>query len=279
MHMNESASPAGKPRRQREEKEMPFLDHLEELRWRIFKSLIALVIFSVISFVYIDEIFAWLVRPYNEAVEVVVKDHPELGGQNTPRLVFLNPTGGFMIYLKLAFTVGLIASLPSIFYQIWKFVAPGLMANERRAAPLIVFFTTLCFLSGAAFCYFVVLKYGLGFLLGFQTATLVPMISIEEYFGLVTTLIMVFGLVFEMPVLAYFLTKLGLLTPEFLRQKRQYGVVVIFIVAAVVTPSVDAFTQILLAVPLLVLYEISIWVSKLALPAEMKKAVGQVAAN
>ncbi len=277
--MNEQTQNPGPSRRHREEKEMPFLEHLEELRWRIFKSLIALVIFSIISFVYIDEIFAWLVRPYNEAVEVVIKENPELSGQNAPRLVFLNPTGGFMIYIKLAFTVGLIASLPAIFYQLWKFIAPGLMANERRAAPLIVFFTTLCFLAGASFCYFVVLKYGLGFLLGFQTPTLVPMISIEEYFGLVTTLILVFGLVFEMPVLAFFLTKLGLLTPEFLRQKRQYGVVVIFIVAAVVTPSVDAFTQILLAVPLLVLYEISIWVSKIALPVEMKKAIAEKVAT
>lgn len=258
---------------------MPFLDHLEELRWRIFKSLLALVFFAIISFVYVNEIFAWLVRPYNDAVSIAIADNPGLGEQNAPRLVFLNPTGGFMIYLKLAFSVGFIASLPVIFYQLWKFISPGLLTNERRVAPLIVFFTTLCFLSGAAFCYFVVLKYGLGFLLSFQTPTLVPMISIEEYFGLVTTLILIFGLVFEMPVLAYFLTRLGLLTPEFLRQKRRYGIVTIFIVSAVVTPSVDAFTQILLAVPLLVLYEISIWVSKIALPVEMKKAIGKVATN
>lgn len=258
---------------------MPFLDHLEELRWRIFKSLLAMVVFAVASFVYIDEIFLWLVKPYNEAVAIAAAENPGHNSQASPHLVFLNPTGGFMIYLKLAFSVGLIASLPVVFYQLWKFVAPGLLANERRVAPLIVFFTTLCFLAGGSFCYFVVLKYGLGFLLSFQTPVLVPMISIEEYFGLVTTLLLVFGLVFEMPVLAYFLTKLGLLTPEFLRQKRRYGIVTIFIVAAIVTPSVDAFTQILLAVPLLVLYEISIWVSKIALPVEMKKAIGGVAIN
>ncbi|MGH7491113.1 MAG: twin-arginine translocase subunit TatC [bacterium] len=258
---------------------MPFLDHLEELRWRIFKSLIALVLFAIVSIIFIDEIFAWLVKPYNDAVRIAIVENPQLNQQETPRLVFLNPTGGFMIYLKLAFSVGFIASLPIVFYQLWKFISPGLLTNERRVAPLIVFFTTLCFLAGAAFCYFIVLKYGLSFLLSFQTATLVPMISIEEYFGLVTTLILVFGLVFEMPVLAYFLTKLGLLTPEFLRQKRQYGIVAIFIVAAVVTPSVDAFTQILLAVPLLVLYEISIWVSRIALPVQAKKAIGEVATN
>jgi sec-independent protein translocase protein TatC len=100
------------------------------------------------------------------------------------------------------------------------------------------------------------------------------MISIDEYFGFVTILVMVFGVVFEMPVLAYFLTRIGLLTPAFLRQKRRYGIVTIFVAAAVLTPSVDAFTQILLAAPLLVLYEISIWVSKLALPKPMKEALG-----
>ncbi|MEK7726846.1 MAG: twin-arginine translocase subunit TatC [candidate division KSB1 bacterium] len=256
---------------------MPFLDHLEELRKRIFKSVLMIVGFALLSLIYIDKIFELTVAPYNAAVEVALADKPELSAQAAPRLVFMSPTGGFMINLKLAGTVGLLLSLPFIFFQIWKFVAPGLLEGERRAAPLIIFFTTLCFLAGGLFCYFVVLKYGLGFLLSFQTPTLVPMISIDEYFGFVSTLIFVFGLVFEMPVIAYFLTRIGILTPEFLRQKRRYGIVAIFVVAAVVTPSVDAFTQILLAVPLLFLYEISIWVSKIALPERMKKALAQVA--
>ncbi|NUO80631.1 twin-arginine translocase subunit TatC [candidate division KSB1 bacterium] len=275
--MNESSREAASPRRPQDEKEMPFLDHLEELRARIFKSLLAICLFALVSLVYIDKIFEITVAPYNEAVRVALEDKPELSAQSAPRLVFMSPTGGFMINLKLAATVGLLFSLPVIFFQIWKFISPGLLASERRAAPLIVFFTTLCFVCGGAFCYFVVLKYGLGFLLSFQSATLVPMISIDEYFGFVTTLILVFGLVFEMPVIAYFLTRIGILTPEFLRQKRRYGIVAIFVIAAVVTPSVDAFTQILLAVPLLFLYEISIWVSRLALPEKMKKALGEVA--
>lgn len=275
--MNETPREAGSPRRSQDEKEMPFLDHLEELRKRIFKALLAIMFGAVISLIYIEKIFEITVRPYNEAVAVALADNPQAEAQTPPRLVFMSPTGGFMINLKLAGTVGLLFSLPFIFYQIWKFIAPGLLEGERRAAPLIVFFTTLCFLAGGAFCYFVVLKYGLGFLLSFQTPTLVPMISIDEYFGFVTTLIFVFGLVFEMPVIAYFLTRLGILTPEFLRQKRRYGIVAIFVIAAVVTPSVDAFTQILLAVPLLFLYEISIWVSHIALPERMKKALGEVA--
>jgi sec-independent protein translocase protein TatC len=275
--MNETSREAGSARRPHDEKEMPFLDHLEELRKRIFKSLLAIMLGAVISLIYIEKIFEITVAPYNAAVAVALADKPELNGQAPPHLVFMSPAGGFMINLKLAATVGLLFSLPFIFYQLWKFISPGLLEGERRAAPLIVFFTTVCFLAGGAFCYFVVLKYGLGFLLSFQTSTLVPMISIDEYFGFVTTLILVFGLVFEMPVIAYFLTRLGILTPEFLRQKRRYGIVAIFVIAAVVTPSVDAFTQILLAVPLLFLYEISIWVSKIALPERMKKALAEAA--
>lgn len=275
--MNESTSNNNNPKRAQDEKEMPFLDHLEELRKRIFKALLAIIFGAVISLIYIDEIFEITVAPYNEAVAVALAENPQIDAQAPPRLVFMSPTGGFMINLKLAATVGLLFSLPFIFYQIWKFISPGLLEGERRVAPLIVFFTTLCFVAGGSFCYFVVLKYGLGFLLSFQTPTLVPMISIDEYFGFVTTLIFVFGLVFEMPVIAYFLTRLGILTPEFLLQKRRYGIVAIFVIAAVVTPSVDAFTQILLAVPLLFLYEISIWVSKIALPEKMKRALAGVA--
>ena len=193
----------------------------------------------------------------------------------TLQLVYLTPTGGFMIYLKLAITVGVLVSIPVIVYHLWQFVAPGLLAHEKRVVPRVVFFTTLCFLTGASLCYFFVLKYGLRYLLKFQSDVLTPMISIDEYFGFVTILIVVFGLVFEMPVIAYFLTRIGLLTPEFLREKRRYGIVAIMVAAAVLTPTTDWFTMLFLAVPLMVLYEISIWVSKVALPKEMKEAIGE----
>ena len=262
------------------EKEMPFLDHLEELRQRIIKSLLAVIVLSIVSYIFIDQIFELLVKPYRDAIHIASS---ELAGtataDPTSKLVFLGPTGGFMVYLKLAVTMGLILSLPFVFYQVWRFIAPGLLKNERRYTPVVVLATVFCFTAGAMFCYFVVLRFGLGFLLSFQSASLVAMISIEEYFGFVTALIFIFGIVFEMPVLAFFLSRIGLLTPEFLRQYRRYSIVVIFIAAAVITPSVDAFTQILLAAPLLVLYEISIWVSKLAMPAAMRDSLREATAN
>ncbi len=270
---------AEKETSKRNEKEMPFLEHLEELRSRLIKSLLAVAFFTMVSWFFIDHIFTFLVTPYKQAIALANEKIKDPAQTQALRLIYLNPTGGFMIFLKLAITVGILASIPVIVYQLWQFVAPGLLAKEKRIVPWIVFFTTFCFLAGAAFCYFVVLKYGLGFLLTFQSETLAPMISIDEYFGFVTILLVVFGLVFEMPVIAYFLTRVGLLTPEFLRQKRRYGIVAMVVAAAVLTPSTDAFTMMLLAVPLLMLYEISIWVSRVALPKERKETLAEVATN
>lgn len=277
--LNDTSNSTGPSAAKRREKEMPFLDHLEELRSRLIKSLLAVAFFTLLSWFFINPIFQFLVAPYKQAVQLTKEKINDPAVGETLRLVYLNPTGGFMIYLKLAITAGILFSLPVIVYQLWQFVAPGLLTKERRVVPWVVFFTVLCFASGTAFCYFVILKYGLGFLMSFQSETLVPMISIDEYFGFVTILIVVFGVLFEMPVLAYFLTRIGLLTPAFMRQKRRYSIVTIFILAAVLTPSVDAFTQVLLAAPLLVLYEISIWVSKIALPKPMKEAIGEIATN
>ena len=261
------------------EKEMPFLDHLEELRSRLIKVLLFVTFFTGLSWFFIERIFDFLVMPYRQAVVLAKAQVQDPATLESVRLIFTNPTGGFMIYVKLALTVGILFSIPAIVFQVWQFIAPGLLMRERRIAVWVVFFTTFCFMAGALFCYYVVLKYGLGFLLTFQSDVLTPMVSIDEYFGFVTILLIVFGLVFEMPVIAFFLTKIGFLTPEFMRQKRRYSVVAIFVAAAVLTPSTDAFTMMLLVVPLLVLYEISIWVSKVALPKEMKAAIGETAAN
>lgn len=261
------------------EKEMPFLDHLEELRSRLIKVLLFVTFFTGLSWFFIERIFDFLVMPYRQAVVLAKAQVQDPATLESVRLIFTNPTGGFMIYVKLALTVGILFSIPAIVFQIWQFIAPGLLMRERRIAVWVVFFTTFCFMAGALFCYYVVLKYGLGFLLTFQSDVLTPMVSIDEYFGFVTILLIVFGLVFEMPVIAFFLTKIGFLTPEFMRQKRRYSIVAIFVAAAVLTPSTDAFTMMLLVLPLLVLYEISIWVSKVALPKEMKAAIGEAAAN
>jgi len=235
------------------EKKMPFLDHLEELRWTILRSLIAIVIAAIGSYVFSKQIVEFLRRP----------------GPENLKLIFLGPTEGFMIYIKVSIFAGLVLALPYVFYQFWKFIVPGLLEKEKKIVPPIAMFTTLCFLTGAAFAYFVIIPFGLKFLLSFQTDFLEATITIGKYLGFVVTLVLIFGVVFELPVLSYFLTKIGILTPEFLSSKRRYGVVIIFIMAAVLTPP-DIFTQLMLAVPLIILYEISIWVSRAVKRKEKK---------
>lgn len=239
------------------EKEMPFLDHLEELRWRLIKAIVTIVVASIGVYFFSEFILDILIHPYNEAAA-------HLNKPGNPRLIFLSPTGGFMIRIKLSVFSGFIIGLPVIFYQMWQFVVPGLLDKEKKYVPYVVFFSTLCFLIGALFCYFVVLRLGLRFLLGFETADLVATISVNEYLQFITMLIFVFGLVFELPVLSFFLTKIGLVTPPFLRHYRRHGIVIMVVLSAIITPP-DVFTQILLAGPLVLLYEISIIVSKFAL--------------
>lgn len=233
-----------------DEKVMPFLDHLEELRRRLLIAVAAIFIFSLICYFFSRQIMDILLRPF---------PHDE-------KLIFLSPTEGFMIYIKISLFAGLILSLPILFYQLWKFISPGLYQKERTYTIRIVFFSTFFFMTGALFCYFVVVPYGLNFLLSFAGDQIVPTIQIKEYLKFVTLLIFVFGIVFELPLLSFFLTKLGLVTPQLLRTKRRYGIVAIFIAAAVLTPTTDMVSQLLLAIPLMILYEISIWVSKFALP-------------
>lgn len=240
---------------EKNEKVMPFLDHLEELRQRLLKCIFSIMIFSVISYFFSKQIMKILLLPYPEA----------------EKLIFLAPTEGFITYIKISVFVGIIFSLPVIFYQLWKFIAPGLYNKEKKYIPTIVFFSTFFFLTGALFCYFVIIPFGLKFLLGFSTDQLEPNIQIKEYLKFVTLLIMVFGIIFELPLLSYFLTKMGLLTPEFMKTKRRYGIVTIFILAAILTPP-DIVTQIFLALPLILLYEVSIWVSRAVVSQERKKA-------
>ena len=241
---DDGAGQGPEPAAQDREKRMPFLDHLEELRWRIIWSVLAVIAAAVGCYFFIDEIIAILVHPAPKDI----------------KLIFLSPTEAFMTYIKVAAYAGLVVSLPFVAWQFWRFVMPGLYEKERRAVGPIVVFTVLCFLVGALFAYFLIIPFGLKFLLSYQTDFLVANITIGKYLGFVVTLLLVFGLVFELPVLAYFLSLIGVLTPQFLRSKRRYGILILFIVAAVLTPP-DAFSQMMLAIPLLILYEISILVS------------------
>lgn len=236
----------GKKKSVNKEKKMPFLDHLEELRWTIMRSLVSVVITSIACYIFSKQIVDFLRQPAPEDFQ----------------LIYLSPTEGFMIYIKVSIYAGFVVAIPYIAFQLWQFIVPGLLEKERKYVPHIAFFTTVCFLAGAAFAYYLIVPFGLKFLLAFQTDYLSATIAIGKYLGFVVTLILVFGVVFELPVLAFFLSYIGLLTPEFLIKYRRYGIVIIFIAAALLTPP-DVFTQVMLAGPLLILYEVSILVTKM----------------
>lgn len=235
-----------------DEREMSFLDHLEELRWRLVKSALGLVV-AVIGCSVISD---WLVN------DVVLRP----GRLTDPPLKLINtvPYGQITFYMGVVITAGLIVTSPWILYQLWKFVEPGLREKEKKYVSGIVVSTTFCFLSGVAFAYFLMLPYMLQFFTTFGTSSIVNMISVGEYMSFVIQLILLSGLIFELPMIAYFLARFGIMTPAFMRHYRRHSIVAIMIIAAVVTPTTDPVTMLVFSIPMLLLYEISIWVAGIA---------------
>jgi len=228
-------------------KEMPFLDHLEELRWRMIKIIGSVFVFTVISFFISDFFLEFLLYPSQQITS-------DLG------LQVLKVQTIFIIKLEIALIIGILISIPVIFYQLWAFVAPGLLERERKWVWPTIFIIILSFLVGASFAYFIIIPYALDFFLSLAPETVRNNIAVDFYFGFILRIIIVFGVVFELPVVSLFLTKIGLLTPEFLRKYRRYAIITIFVMAALLTPP-DPTTQVMLGIPLVILYEFTIWIS------------------
>lgn len=232
------------------EGEMTFLEHLEELRWRIIYSLIGLAVGTLICWIFVD----FLV---NDVLLLPAK-HAGIKLQN------LKPFGQLMLFFEVAMVGGAIISLPNIFYQLWKFISPALKENEKKYISSIVAFSTLCFLLGVAFAYFVMLPLSLKFAAQFGTAQIENIFAIDEYMSIIISIMLGSGLVFELPMVSFFLSKLGILKPDFMKKYRRHAIVIIFIAAAFLSPGTDPVSMIVLAVPLIVLYEVSIIISKLS---------------
>lgn len=232
-----------------EGKEMSFLDHLEELRWHLVKALIGLLIATIGCALYADFIVQRILM--HPLVAVGLKAQ------------VLAPYGIVLLYMQAVLISGIIVSMPNTLYWVWKFVAPGLLPKERRYISVIVVFTSFCFFAGVAFAYFILLPTALKFFSEFGTENISLNVSIDRYVSFVLSLILGAGLVFELPMVSYFLSKLGILTPAFMRHYRRHAIVVILVIAAVVTPTPDIVTQVLLAAPMFLLYEASIFVSVL----------------
>jgi len=228
-----------------EQEKIPFTEHLEELRKRLIVCFIAVGIGFVLSYGFKEKLFQILTRPLISVM------------QTGDKLIFTGLPEAFFAYLKVAFLSGIILATPVIFYQFWMFVAPGLYEKEKRHLIPIIFLSTFFFVGGAFFGYFIVFPYGFKFFLGFASEIIQPLPSMREYLGFASKLLLAFGLVFELPLIITFLARLGIVSVTFLKKNRKYALLLFFIGAAILTPP-DVVTQIMMAFPLILLYEISI---------------------
>ena len=231
--------------------EMPFLDHLEELRSRLIWSVAAVGVASVLGFFVVTELD--LIRLLIEPIRSLLPEE---------QLNFTNPTTPVVVTFKLAFVTGLVLALPVVAYQAWRFFEPALMEHEKRYVVPGIWVAFVLFLAGLAMAYFLVLPLGLRFLLGFQTEHLTPIITIDEYLRFATRMILAFGVIFELPVVLLLLSLVGVVTPDGLRHYRRHAYVGISAAAAFLTPA-DVGTMLMMMGPMALLYESSIWLVEL----------------
>ncbi|MBI5521093.1 MAG: twin-arginine translocase subunit TatC [Desulfarculus sp.] len=225
---------------------MHFMEHLDELRVRLIRSGYAVLGAFVVAFFFKEHLYDLLKKPLQPYLPAGAK------------LIYTAPAELFFTYMKVSLLAGIIVASPVIFYQLWKFVSPGLYEKERKLVWPFVFTSSGLFIAGAIFCYLVVFPSMFDFFMGLSTAEIVPMLKVNEYLSFSSTMLLVFGLVFETPLILYFLAKLGVVNSAKLRKYRRYAILGIFVVAAVVSPTPDAITQTLMALPMMVLYEFSV---------------------
>lgn len=228
--------------------------HIADLRKRLMISVGTLIVMFFVCFTFYEPILGWMMVP----IEAVLPSNSQM--------VAVEIQETFFTALKVAFFTGFIFSLPIIFWQMWLFLAPGLYEHEKKLVIPFVFFATLMFLIGASFAYYVVVPFGFEFLINFGSAVVTVLPSIGKYVGFFTKLLFGFGIAFELPVITFFLAKIGLVDDRMLKDFFKYAVVIIFIVAALLTPP-DVLTQFLMAGPLILLYGISIYIAKVVNPA------------
>ncbi|HEX6262104.1 MAG TPA: twin-arginine translocase subunit TatC [Actinomycetota bacterium] len=239
---------------------MSVVEHLEELRTRIFVALVAILVMSVIGFVFYQDILEIILRPYRRALATLPPGAIP-GGALEGRLVYSSPTDPFITFLKVGFFSGLMLALPLILYQVWAFVTPGLTKRERRLGAPFVLLSVALFAGGAVFAYAIIPR-GLRFLLGFGGESLVPLLTVDRYVGFIIMVVLAFGLSFEFPLLMMFLAAARVITSDQMRTWRRYVYLGLVVFAALVTPTQDPYTMLLMTVPLILFYEAAILVAR-----------------
>ena len=239
-----------------EDSRMPFLAHLEELRSCLVRSAIAVGVCFLGTYIFKEELYQGLARPLKAAMPPDAK------------LIYTAPAEAFFTYLKIALLAAIVVACPVIFHQFWRFIAPGLYDHERKAVWPFVLVSSVLFIVGAVFCYMMVFPYAFQFFMSFATDDIVPMLSLKSYLSFSATLLFAFGVIFEMPLVLVFLGRIGVVSAKGLKKNRKYAILIMFVAGAMFTPP-DVVTQVMMAVPLIILYEISIW---MVVATEKKKA-------
>lgn len=273
-----------------QEAEMSFLDHLEELRWHLIRSTLAVVIIATVAFIFRTFLFDVIIfgpsYPDFISYEILCKisnlvgmDKGCIGEGGFDFIVQSRKVAGqFNAAIWTSITAGVVVGFPYILYEFWKFISPGLYENERKNSRGFIVIASILFFMGALFGYYVIAPLSVNFLAGFKvTDAIQNEFDIDSYIGLVRASVLAAGIIFELPIIMYFLTKIGLVTPEFLKRNRKYALVIVLILAAVITPP-DISTQVIVAVPVLILYEVSIVISRIVLKREEKRLKNQEAA-
>ncbi len=252
--------------------EMTFLDHLEALRWHIVRSAIFIVVIAIVAFMNKEFIFDGIIMAPKNSDFLTYRVLCELStrydlGMCMDKVDFsvvnLNISGQFTTHMWIAFMTGFVVGFPYLVWELWRFIRPALSVKEIKVSQGVVFFTSLLFMLGVSFGYYVITPLSINFLGNYKvSAEIANSISMDSYINTVTVLSMSTGIIFELPMVVYFLSKLGILSPEFMRKYRKHAMVFNLIIAALITPSPDVTSQLLVAIPLFILYEISIYVSK-----------------
>jgi len=245
-----------------EDEKQPFTSHLEELRSRLIVCFIAVGVGFVAAYGFKEKLFQILVHPLKSVMK------------QGDMLIFTGLPEAFFTYLKVAFLAGLMLATPVILYEFWMFVAPGLYRKERRVLVPIVILSSIFFIGGALFGYFIVFPWGFKFFLGFATDTIRPLPSMKEYLSFSSKLLIAFGLSFELPIILTFMARIGLVTVDFLKKNRKYALLLFFVGAAILTPP-DVVTQVMMALPLMALYELSILGARVFGKKEAEEEIGE----
>lgn len=269
------------------EGEMSFLEHLEELRWHIIRSVIAILVLMIVAFLLKNIIFDKIILAPKEPEFITNRllcnlGHAKIFGHQLQieslcinrqplNLISIKMAGQITTHILVSLVSGLILAFPVIIYEFWMFFKPALHENEAKYTQGAVFSTTMLFFMGVLFGYFVLAPLSIHFLSSYQvSADVINQINIRSYIGTLTSICLATGIVFELPIIAFFLTKIGVLTPEFMRKYRKHSIVITFIVAAIITPP-DVFSQTLVVIPILILYEVSIGISARVLKKKEKE--------